>query len=130
VTQSTRGPGILVVDDEVEIRDLMSEILITEGYQVLSASNGAEALAVLDRTPVSLALLDMGMPVLDGWGFARGLRERRSSLPILVMSAAVNGQQWADDIGAAGCVSKPFDLLDLLAQVERLVGPDVQSAFT
>jgi two-component system chemotaxis response regulator CheY len=102
---------------------MVSEILSSEGYLVLPATNGAEALAVLDSARVSLALLDMRMPVLDGWGFARRLRERRSWMPLLVMSAADNVQQWAIDIGAAGCVGKPFDVMDLLAQVERLVAP-------
>ena len=120
---TAQAPGILVVDDECEIRRLVSEILSSEGYLVLPATNGAEALAVMDGARVSLALVDMRMPVLDSWGFARELRERRSWLPVIVMSAAVNAQQWADEIGAAGCVSKPFDLLELLAKVERLVAP-------
>lgn len=119
-----QAPGILVIDDDAEIRRLVSEILLSEGYLVLPAANGVEALAVLDRTRVSLALLDMRMPVLDGWGFACRLRERHVVLPIVVMSAAGNGRQWAADIGAAGCVGKPFDVLDLLAQVARLVAPD------
>ncbi len=124
-TQITaQAPGILVVDDESEIRRMVSEILSSEGYLVLPATNGAEALAVMDAARVSLALVDMRMPVLDGWGFARELRKRRSWLPVIVMSAAVNAQQWADEIGAAGCVSKPFDLLELLAQVEHLVAPN------
>jgi two-component system chemotaxis response regulator CheY len=119
-----RAPGILVVDDESEIRRMVSDILRGEGYLVLPATNGAEALAVIDGARVSLALLDMRMPVLDGWGFARELRERHSRVPVIVMSAAVNAQQWADEIGAAGCLSKPFDLLELLTEVERLVTPD------
>jgi two-component system, chemotaxis family, chemotaxis protein CheY len=81
------------------------------GGGCVPATNGAEALAVMDGARVSLALLDMRMPVLDGWGFARELRERRSWLPVIVMSAVVNTQQWTDEIGAAGCVSKPFDPL-------------------
>jgi CheY-like chemotaxis protein len=88
-----------------------------------SCHQRAEALAVMDGARVSLALLDMRMPVLDGWGFARELRERRSWLPVIVMSAGVNAQQWADEIGAAGCVSKPFDLVELLVKVDRLVAP-------
>src|ERR1051326_1742871 len=104
---TAQAPGILVVDDEWEIRNLVSETLTSEGYLVLPATNGAEALAVMDGARVSLALLDMRMSVLDGWGFARELRERRSWLPVVVMSAAINAQQWADEIGAAGSLSKP-----------------------
>jgi two-component system chemotaxis response regulator CheY len=120
---TAQAPGILVVDDDEEVRGVVGEILTSEGYLVLPATNGAEALSLLERARVSLALLDMRMPVLDGWGFAKVLRTRSSRPPILIMSAAPNGQQWADDIGAAGCVAKPFDLLDLLSQVQRLVAP-------
>lgn len=121
--RTAQAPGILVIDDELEIRELVAEILSTEGYVVFPARNGAEALGVLSHTRVSLVLLDMRMPVLDGWSFARRLRERRTGLPILVMSAAGNALQLANDIGAAGCLSKPFDVLELLALVERFVAP-------
>jgi CheY-like chemotaxis protein len=116
---TNQTPGILVVDDESAIRKVVIDILSSEGYTVLPASNGAEALAILDRTRVSLALVDI--PVLDARAFARELRERHSWLPVIVMSGAVNARQWAGEIGAAGCLSKPFDLLELLAEVERLV---------
>ena len=72
----------------------------------------------------SLALLDMRMPVLDGWGFVRALQERDIWLPVLVMTSADDGQRWADEIGAAGYVGKPFDYMDLVAKVQRLVPPN------
>ena len=120
---TTMAPTILVVDDEADIRAMVSEFLMSEGYGVWPAKNGAEALAVLDRAWPSLVLLDMRMPVLNGWEFARALVDRRLPLPVVVMTAAVDGQSWADQIGAAGCLSKPFDLAELLASVERLVPP-------
>jgi CheY-like chemotaxis protein len=117
------APSIMVVDDEADIRITVSEFLSSEGYVVWPARNGSEALAVLNRAWPSLVLLDMRMPVLDGWAFARELVERRIRLPVVVMTAAVDGQSWADQIGAEGCLSKPFDLVELLANVERLVPP-------
>jgi DNA-binding response OmpR family regulator len=55
---------------------------------------------------------------------AQGRRDRASTpLPVLVLTAAENGQRWAEEIGAAGCVTKPFDVQDLLAEVERLLPP-------
>ena len=110
---------ILVVDDDPSIVSTVSEILDFEGYPVQTAANGAEALRAIERTQPSLVLLDMRMPVLDGWGFARALRERGLSLPIIVMTAAENAARWAQEIEAAGYVSKPFDLLELIATVER-----------
>jgi two-component system chemotaxis response regulator CheY len=110
---------ILVVDDDPSIRSTVVEILEMEGYPVECAANGAEALASVEREPPSLVLLDMRMPVLDGWGFARALRERRIELQILVMTAAQDARCWADEIGAQGYLPKPFDLSDLLEKVEH-----------
>ena len=111
---------ILVVDDDPSILTTVSEILDLEGYPVQTATNGAEALRAVERARPSLVLLDMRMPVLDGWGFARALQERGLKLPILVMTAAQNARRWAEEIGADGHIAKPFDLPDLLDAVERL----------
>lgn len=111
---------ILVVDDDPSILSTITDILDLEGYPVETATNGAEALQAVERRRPSLVLLDMRMPVLDGWGFARELRRRGERLPILVMTAAQNAQRWAAEIEAEGYLSKPFELLDLLAAVERL----------
>ena len=115
-------PPILVVDDDPSIRTTISEILVMEGYPVETAADGAEALQAVERAQPALVLLDMRMPVLDGWGFARALRDRGMHLPILVMTAAQNARRWAEEIGAEGYLAKPFELLDLLNAVERLGG--------
>ena len=111
---------ILVVDDDPSILTTISEVRDLEGYPVQTATNGAEALRAVERARPSLILLDMRMPVLDGWGFARALQERGVKLPILVMTAAQNARRWAEEIGADGHIAKPFDLPDLLDAVERL----------
>ena len=115
------GP-ILVVDDDPSILAVVAQILHFEGYPVQTATDGAEALAAVDEQRPSLVLLDMRMPVLDGWGFARALATRGEALPIVVMTAAQDARRWADEIGAAGYLAKPFELPDLLDVVERL-GP-------
>ena len=111
---------VLVVDDDPAILATVSEILDFEGYPVETATNGQEALRSLERRRPSVVLLDMRMPVLDGWGFARALKERGISLPVIVMTAAQDARKWAEEIGAAGHVSKPFELPELLAAVERI----------
>ncbi|MBA3533706.1 MAG: response regulator, partial [Ardenticatenales bacterium] len=63
---------------------------------------------------------DMRMPIMDGWGFARHLKEQKLNIPILVMTAAHNANAWADEIGAQGCIDKPFDVLQLLEAVEKM----------
>jgi CheY-like chemotaxis protein len=115
----TNGP-ILVVDDDPNILDVVSELLDMEGYRVATAANGAEALRFVEEQRPSLVLLDMRMPVLDGWGFAKELKARGMHLPILVMTAAQNARLWAEEIGAQGYVAKPFEVPALLDAVEKL----------
>ena len=73
-------------------------------------------------SPSSLVLLDMRMPVLDGWGFIRAVRERGLNLTVVVMTATADARRWAVEIGAQGVLAKPFDLDELIAEVQRL-GP-------
>lgn len=116
-----RDQAILVVDDDPSILNTVREILDFEGYRVETATNGEEALRAVERTTPSLVLLDMRMPVLDGWGFARKLSEQGVVLPILVMTAAHDARLWAQEIGASGFLAKPFDLHELLNAVEGLL---------
>jgi len=111
---------ILVVDDDPSIRATVTEILELELYDVRSAPNGAAALRAVTEDPPALVLLDMRMPVMDGWTFARTLRDRGDSTPIVVMTAAKDARVWAKEIQADAYLSKPFELDDLLGVVERL----------
>ncbi len=113
---------VLVVDDEPELRTVVALVLSEEGYQVEEAANGTEALRVVERTQPACVLLDMRMPVLDGWGFARELAARHLQVPVVVMTAAQDAPRWAAEIKAAGCLPKPFDVGDLLDTVERVCG--------
>ena len=110
---------ILVVDDDPEILAMLRDFLEGEGLAVRTASNGAEALDALDDLVPALILLDMRMPVLDGWGFAARFRERRLTYPIVVMTAAESARRWAEEIGATGYIAKPFDVNELLQAIER-----------
>jgi two-component system, chemotaxis family, chemotaxis protein CheY len=112
--------NILVADDDQSIRDTVSLILELEGYQVATATNGVEALQVLERDQPWLLLLDMRMPVLDGWGVAREVAARHLPVKVLVMTAAQDARAWAAEIQADGYLAKPFELSQLLAAVERL----------
>lgn len=95
----------------------MSQILLAEGHEVRTAENGAEALALVNGE--SLVLLDMRMPVLDGWEFAKRFRAAGKRSPIVVMTAAENARTWADEIGADGYLAKPFEIDVLIAAVAR-----------
>ena len=124
---STIGRPILVVDDDPTILATVSETLDLEGYPVVTATNGAEALEQLERQLPSLVLLDMRMPVLDGWGFIRAVRARGLTPIVVVMTAAADARRWASEIGAQGVLAKPFDLDELIAAVQRL-GPSAPGA--
>ncbi|HEX6129619.1 MAG TPA: response regulator [Candidatus Limnocylindria bacterium] len=115
------GP-VLVVDDDPAIREAVRDVLEGMGFPVETASDGAAALdKVLEEVP-RLVLLDMRMPVMDGWAFAEALRERGLALPVVVMTAAADARRWADEIGAIGVVPKPFAVSELISAVERHIG--------
>lgn len=116
-------PRVLVVDDDPSIREMVSEFLEMEGYTVETAADGDEGLRAVEESNPSLVVLDMRMPVLDGWGFAQKLRERGINLPILVVTAAQSPRRWAEEIGAAAYLAKPFDLIDLLTAIEQISPP-------
>lgn len=115
--------AILVVDDDEAILDVVADVLRFEGYPVETAIDGVVALEVVERDTPALVLLDMRMPRLDGWGFARTLRERGIELPILVMTAARDAAGWAEEIGAQGYLAKPFDIDELLDAVRGSARP-------
>ena len=112
---------VLIVDDDPDILQTLGLCLSTEGYRVVMASNGEEALDVLKTERPRVILLDLMMPVMDGWQFvaeleARGLR----NAPLLILSAdrAVRGH--AMNLHASGYLAKPFDLDELLTKVQDL----------
>src|ERR1051325_10411664 len=114
---------ILVVDDDPTILATVSEALDLEGFPVVTATNGAEALDEVDRHRPSLVLLDMRMPVLDGWGFMRAIREQGINLTVVVMTAAADASRWSREVGAQAVLAKPFELEELIRAVEHLWRP-------
>ena len=111
---------VLVIDDDPDIRDLVQLGLEDEGYRVLTAPHGQAALELLGRSPVDLILLDMRMPVMDGWTFARVYRQQTASrVPIVVVTAAQDAASRSAEIAAEGHIAKPFGLAELRATVEQ-----------
>jgi two-component system, chemotaxis family, chemotaxis protein CheY len=112
---------ILIVDDDESIRQIVGLCLSDEGYEVFEASNGQTALDRLEETRPDLILLDLRMPVMDGWEFARLYRMRPGPhAAIIAFVAALNAEQESADLNAASVLSKPFDLDDLLQAVRSL----------
>lgn len=119
VTSVGAKPLVLVVDDEADLRGAYGEILQEEGCEVAMAANGAEALSVLAslKEAPCLILLDLMMPVLDGYGFLARLRANPTLPPIPVLVVSASEGPLPD--GAQGWLRKPFRLDALLAEVTR-----------
>jgi DNA-binding response OmpR family regulator len=116
---------ILLVDDEPDVRDVVSTRLRAQNYDVIPAADGVEALEQLDRRPVDLLILDLMMPRLDGMALLRRLRERRAPRPpVLVLSAyGIPGiPEAARALGADDYLPKPFGGVHLEAKVKLLLG--------
>ena len=116
----TRPARILVVEDDDNIRELVDVILSGAGYEVVTAPDGAAALQIIGSARPDLVLLDMRMPVMDGWEFARQYRARpEPHAPIVVLTAARDAAQRAAEIHANGYLGKPFDMASLLNLVNH-----------
>jgi CheY-like chemotaxis protein len=112
---------ILVIEDDDDIRDFVSMVLEDAGYSVAAAANGAVALQTLQDDEPAAILLDMKMPVMDGWQFAARYSELSAKqAPIIVMTAAHEAAARAAQVHAEGVLSKPFELQELLAIVKRV----------
>lgn len=112
---------VLVVDDDPDLMELVRLIITTAGYEVRCATNGKEAIQLVEEKMPALVLLDMLMPVMDGRQCARELRARHGpDVPIVVVTAAEHARARADEVGGVDDVlAKPFEMDDLLRVVAR-----------
>ncbi len=111
---------VLVVDDDPDILSIISFVLEEEGYRVVTAGDGREGLEAAEREMPDLILLDMKMPIMNGWEFAREFHARYDSkVPLVVLTAAEDAKRRAQEIGAVGWIGKPFDLDELVSIVDQ-----------
>ena len=113
---------VLVAEDDAAIRGMVAEALRDEGYKVTAVANGQEALDRCHAVAPDVVLLDLMMPVLDGYQFLKRGREGCAA-PVIVMSAGFRFRQLPAETRIDGFVEKPFDLAVLVAAVERCIGP-------
>lgn len=117
---------VLVADDKASSRELVRTVLERCGYEVVEAADGAEAVAVARATEPDLVLLDLHMPVLDGFGAIQALRHepRFAATPVVALTAsAMEGDKaHAINAGFTGYITKPIRLAALRGEVERLIG--------
>jgi CheY-like chemotaxis protein len=120
------APLVMVVDDDADVRGLTESLLIAHGYQVVLAAQGRDAIQRLRDQCPDLIVLDLNMPVMNGWDFCAEQRYRtdatRAAAPVLLMSAEDDAATQAEKLGAVGVVRKPFDPDDLLEAVSAAIG--------
>jgi chemotaxis family two-component system sensor kinase Cph1 len=125
VPPSECGP-ILIVDDEPDVQVLLSDLLRSEGYEVATASDGAEALAYLQTaTPLPcLILLDLVMPNVDGWEFVeqRSHDRRLARIPVVLISGQVAARETARSLGLASYIEKPIEVAAIREMLSRIRG--------
>ena len=116
------GSVIMIVEDDPPIRELMQCLLQDEGYSVVSAPNGREAVDCALQCQPALVVLDLGLPLRDGVQVANILRQLQGpETELIVVSADLEAPQKAAEVGASVLIEKPFDLDDLLDAVSRVM---------
>jgi CheY-like chemotaxis protein len=119
-------PPVLLVDDDAAVRRTIARFLEFEGFVVVEAGNGLEALNYL-RTGAgaSVIVLDLRMPVMDGWAFRREQRldPRLEHIPVVIMSGA--DAERFHELGAAAAFEKPVTLAQVAGAIRKLAGPDL-----
>jgi CheY-like chemotaxis protein len=113
---------VLIADDDVDLRESLRLLLELHGHAVDEARNGREALERLSAAPPCLILLDLMMPIMDGWQFRRAQLDSPShaNIPVVVISAVPDHLQRADELHAQRVLTKPFDYDELLNIVDRI----------
>lgn len=116
---------VLVADDEVHIRRILSHVLIEAGYDVVSAEDGEEAINSIDKEPVDLVITDLTMLKLNGWELTAKLKqdEKTKNIPVIVLTAIGQNDelQMAKDAGADEIVSKPFSPKKMVEMVGAML---------
>jgi DNA-binding response OmpR family regulator len=115
---------VLVVDDEADIVRCIRAVLEKDGYRVLTASDGAEGLDVLKTNTPDLMIVDLTMPVMNGWRMCMKVREdaRFKDTPVIVLSALIESEHLPEQFEPASIyMVKPFDIFQLLAKVKELL---------
>jgi DNA-binding response OmpR family regulator len=119
---------ILIVDDELEIRRMLSRLLAKAGFRVLEADRGVTALRIVKEQSPDLIVLDAMLPELHGFDVARRIKgsKRYGSIPIVMVSAVYRGWRYAEDLrttlGVDDFIEKPFTLQDVLGRIQALLG--------
>jgi DNA-binding response OmpR family regulator len=115
------GKRILLVDDDPTVRDSLNDVLLEEGYLIIPAQDGQQAIDLANKSPVDLVLLDLNMPVKNGWDTFERLTAEHPLIPIIIATARPNQLFTALSAGAGALLEKPMDIPTLLRTMEKLL---------
>lgn len=118
---------ILLVDDECSILEALSKVLGAESYEVVLAENGQDAVEKLASAPIDLVLLDLGLPVKDGWATLDWLARINPLLPVIIITGRSEQRTLAEKAGADALMEKPLDVPLLLQTIRELLDEPLES---
>jgi two-component system, chemotaxis family, chemotaxis protein CheY len=116
-------PRVLLIDDDDELAEVLRQALRESGYAVATVRHGAAALELIGQIQPDLILLDLRMPIMDGWSFVTQYRRSgKAGGRIVLLTGHPNGREISQSLGADAYVGKPFELAQLLSTVQRQLG--------
>lgn len=118
---------LLLVDDDAGVRGSLHDVLIQEGYQVISAEDGQRALELIASSPIDLVLLDLNMPRKNGWDTFERLSAEHPVVPVILITARPNQLFTAVSAGVGALLEKPLDISVLLETIARLLAEPVET---
>jgi CheY-like chemotaxis protein len=115
-------PRVLVIDDDDDVCEILRQALNEEGYAVATVPHGAAALELVKHHHPAVILCDLRMPIMDGWSFVdQYRRQAKPPASLILLSALRDVEESAKHLGADGYIRKPFDLSDVVTQIERCI---------
>ena len=121
------SPRILLADDDCTVRESLSDVLVSEGYVVIPANDGQQALELAASTQLDLVLLDLNMPVKNGWDTFEQLSRAHPLVPVIIVTARPNQLFTAVGAGVGALLEKPMEIPTLLRTIQRLLAESVET---
>src|SRR5438876_9340891 len=115
------GKRILLVDDDPAVRDSLNDVLLAEGYLIIPAQDGQQALDLANESSVDLVFLDLNMPIKNGWDTFEQLTREHPLIPIIIVTARPNQLFTAINAGVGALLEKPMDIPMLLRTMQKLL---------
>ncbi len=125
--KETNKYKLLLVEDDAGVRESLAHVLTSEGYQILLAGNGVEALEMTAQNVVDLVLLDLNLPKKNGWDTFEVMTKQNPQLPVIIITARPNQLFPALSSGAGALMEKPLDFPKLLQTIRDLLSEPVQA---